>query len=239
LSDRLLAGRHVIVTGAASGIGAATALGFDKAGASVTMLDVNAGDGIIACDVTDENMVESVFAGATPFTDVVHAAGTVSTGAVTELTLAEFREVIDVNLIGSFLVARAASRRIADGGAITLLASQGGRRGGAHWSAYCASKFGVIGLAQSLAQELAARRVRVNAVCPGTIDTPMTDEAIGKLAQNTHATIDHVRQNYEAKIPFGRFGTPDEVANVCVFLASELASYISGSSIVVDGAELS
>jgi 3alpha(or 20beta)-hydroxysteroid dehydrogenase len=94
-------------------------------------------------------------------------------------------------------------------------------------------------LAQSLAQELAARRVRVNAVCPGTIDTPMTHAAIGKLSQDTHATINHVRQNYEATIPFGRFGTPDEVANVCVFLASPLATYISGASIVVDGAELS
>jgi NAD(P)-dependent dehydrogenase (short-subunit alcohol dehydrogenase family) len=235
----VLAGRHAIVTGAASGIGAAAARALDEAGASVTKLDVSAAEGIVACDVTDERAVESAFAQATPFTDVLHAAGILSTGDVSTLTLSDFRRVIDVNLIGSFLVARASARRIADGGTITLVASQAGRKGGAGWSAYCASKFGLIGLVESLAQELAARGVRVNAVCPGTIDTPMTSVAINQLAENRNTTPGDIRGDYVAGIPFGRFGSPAEVASVCVFLASPLAGYVSGASIVVDGAELS
>lgn len=235
----MLAGRHAIVTGAASGIGAAAARALDEAGAAVTKLDASARDGIIACDVTDERAVESAFAEATPFTDVLHAAGIMSTGEVSTLTLTDFRRVIDVNLIGAFLVARAAARRIADQGTITLVASQAGRKGGAGWSAYCASKFGVIGLVESLAQELAARGVRVNAVCPGTVDTPMTRFAINQLADDRNATPGEIRDDYLAGIPFGRFGTPAEVASVCVFLASPLAGYVSGASIVVDGAELS
>jgi NAD(P)-dependent dehydrogenase (short-subunit alcohol dehydrogenase family) len=235
----VLAGRHAIVTGAASGIGAAAARALDDAGASVTRLDVSAGDGIIACDVTDEHAVESAFADATPFTDVLHAGGIMSTGEVSTLPLSDFRHVIDVNLIGSFLVARASARRIADRGTITLVASQAGRKGGAGWSAYCASKFGLIGLVESLAQELATREVRVNAVCPGTIDTPMTRLAINQLADRRTVTPGDIRDDYLAGIPFGRFGTAAEVASVCVFLASPLAAYVSGASIVVDGAELS
>lgn len=227
------------MTGAASGIGAAAARALDEAGAAVTKLDASAGEGIIACDVTDERAVESAFAEATPFTDVVHAAGVMSVGEVSKLTLTDFRRVIDVNLIGSFLVARAGARHISDRGAITLVASQAGRKGGAGWSAYCASKFGVIGLVESLAQELAARGVRVNAVCPGTVDTPMTRSAINQLADDKDTTPREVRDDYLARIPFGRFATPAEVAGVCVFLASPLAGYVSGASIVVDGAELS
>lgn len=189
--------------------------------------------------MTDERAVESVFAEAIPFTDVLHAAGIMSTGEVSTLTLTDFRRVIDVNLIGSFLVARAGARRIADRGTITLVASQAGRKGGAGWSAYCASKFGVIGLVESLAQELAARGVRVNAVCPGTVDTPITSLAINQLADHRNTTPGEIRDDYLAGIPFGRFGTPAEVASVCVFLASPLAGYVSGASIVVDGAELS
>lgn len=235
----MLAGRHAIVTGAASGIGAAAARALDEAGAAVTKLDASAGEGILACDVTDELAVESAFAEATPFTDVLHAAGVMSAGEVSTLTLTDFRRVIEVNLIGSFLVARAGARRIADRGTITLVASQAGRKGGAGWSAYCASKFGVIGLVESLAQELAARGVRVNAVCPGTVDTPMTRFAINQLADHKNTTPGDVRDDYLAGIPFGRFATPAEVAGVCVFLASPLAGYVSGASIVVDGAELS
>lgn len=235
----MLAGRHAIVTGAAGGIGAAAARALSEAGAAVTRLDIRASSDVIACDVTDAAAVESVFAAASPFTDVLHAAGVVSTGDVSTLTLAELRRVIDTNLIGSFLVARASARRISDEGSITIIASQGGRKGGAGWSAYCASKFGVIGLVQCLAQELAARAVRVNAVCPGAVDTPLTDDAINGLAQRAGTTPDEVRSRYLSGIPFGRFGTPDEVAGVCVFLASPLAAYVSGASIVVDGAELS
>src|SRR4029077_6362362 len=103
-------------------------------------------------------------------TDVVHAAGIVSVGRVEDLTAAELRGVLEVNLVGSFLVARAAAQAMTGGGSITLMSSQAGLRGGANWSAYSASKAGVIRLAERLAQELAPRRIRVHALRPGDGD---------------------------------------------------------------------
>jgi NAD(P)-dependent dehydrogenase (short-subunit alcohol dehydrogenase family) len=235
----LLAGRRALVTGAAGGIGAGVVEAFRDAGATVVATDVRAGEGSEVLDVTCEVSVRNVFAAAGPLDDVVHAAGVVATADAIALELAEFRRVLDVNLVGAFLVAREAARSVRDGGTITLVASQGGRKGGAGWSAYCASKFGVIGLAESLAQELASRGVRVNAVCPGTVDTPMTARVFEQLADSRGSTVDDVRERYRAGIPLGRFATPRDVAGVCVFLASSLAAYVTGASLVVDGGELS
>jgi NAD(P)-dependent dehydrogenase (short-subunit alcohol dehydrogenase family) len=203
---------------------------------------VRPGDAIAVCDVTDEASVEAAFAASSadgPLTDVVHAAGVVSVGDVLTLQRAELRRVLEVNLIGSFVVAQAAARRIADGGSITFVASQGGLRAGARWSAYCASKAGVIRLAEALAQELAGRRVRANAVCPGSVDTPMLSTATEVLASLTGTRIEEARAQALRSIPLGRLARPEEIASVCVFLASSLASYVSGASIVVDGGELS
>ncbi len=125
------------------------------------------------------------------------------------------------------------------GGSITLISSQAGLRGGASWSAYSASKAGVNRLAESLAQELAPRGIRVNTVCPGNVETPMADEAIRRLAAGSAISRAEIRARYQRGIPMGRFARPEEVASVCVFLASSLASYVTGASIVVDGGELS
>jgi len=159
----LLAGRVALVTGAAGAIGRAVAAAFAAAGARCQAADVSPGEGLLACDVTDEDSVAAGIEAARslgPLTDVVHAAGIVSVGRVEDLTAAELRGVLEVNLVGSFLVARAAARAMTGGGSITLMASQAGLRGGANWSAYSASKAGVIRLAESLAQELAPRGVR-------------------------------------------------------------------------------
>ena len=237
-----LDGRNLLITGAAGGIGRAIVAAFAECGAVCTAVDLHAGDGVLACDVGDEASVRAAFDAAERrgrVTDVVHAAGIVSVGSVADLSLDEVMRVLRVNLVGSFLVAREAARRVPDGGSITLISSQAGLKGAALWSAYSASKAGVNRLAESLAQELGPRGIRVNCVCPGTVDTVMIAEATQKLAPLTGQAAEATRARYQAGIPLGRLAKPEEVAAACVFLASGLASYVSGTALVVDGGELS
>jgi NAD(P)-dependent dehydrogenase (short-subunit alcohol dehydrogenase family) len=232
------------VLGAAGGIGKAVLTEFRHAGAEAVGADVEQGgdDGLIVCDVTDESSVRRAFDAAAEegaVTDVVDAAGTALVSPLDELSLSEWRRVLDVNLTGSFLVTREAARRLPPGGSLTLVGSQAGRRGAALWAAYSASKFGVVGLAQSAAQELAPKGIRVNVVCPGSVDTPLSRRLASDLARYRGLAATDVWNAYEQSIPLARFAAPEEVARVCVFLASDHASYVAGASIVVDGAELS
>jgi NAD(P)-dependent dehydrogenase (short-subunit alcohol dehydrogenase family) len=232
----------VLVTGGAGAIGRAVVAAFTAAGARCQAVDLAAAEGCLVCDVTDEaSVAASVDAAQSlgPLTDLVHAAGCVSIGPVQDMTVSEFRRVLEVNLVGTFLVARAAAKAMRAGGSITLVSSQAGFRGGASWSAYAASKAGVNRLAESLAQELAPRRVRVNAVCPGNVETPLHEEAIRRLSAQSGTPESRLRDRYLDGIPLGRFARPEEVASVCVFLASSMASYVTGASLAVDGGELS
>ena len=234
----LLRGHRALVTGAGGAIGAAVCAEFERCGAGCVGVDLRPGGGVLACDVSDEASVRAAFDEAARgggLTDVVHAAGIVSTGAVAEQSLEEFRRVIDVNLIGTFLVAREAARRIEDHGAITLISSQAGLKSGAFWSAYSSAKAGVVRIAESLALELAARGVRTNAVCPGQVETPMIVDAMASVAKWRSTTPQAVREAYTEEIPLGRFATPEEVARVCVFLSSPLAAYVTGTVQTVDG----
>ena len=235
----LLSGRRALVTGAAGGIGAGVVAAFREHGAEVVATDLADRAGFERCDVTDEASVQAAFESAGPIDDVVHAAGVVLISPVKQTTLAEFRKVLEANLVGAFIVGREAARRARPGGTITFVASQAGRHGGSGWAAYSASKFGVIGLAESLAQELAPGSIRVNAICPGTVETAMTRAAIASLASERDSSPSEVAEGYRQGIPLGRFATPAEIAGVCVFLASPLAAYVAGATIVIDGAELS
>ena len=240
--NALLDGRRALVTGASGAIGAAICAEFERHGAACVGVDVAPGAGVITCDVGDELSVRAAFDEATrggPLSDVVHAAGIVSVGSVAEQSLEEFRRVIDINLIGTFLVAREAARRVEDHGAITLISSQAGLKSGAYWSAYSASKAGVLRIAESLALELAPRGVRANAVCPGEVETTMIVDAMAGIAKLRSMAPETVRKVYTEEIPLGRFATPEEVAWVCVFLSSPLAAYVSGAVQTVDGGLLS
>ncbi len=243
------AGKSVLVTGAGSGIGRASALGFAGEGAGVVCADLlgaeatveaieAAGGRAVACTMdagSEADVARAVALAGERFggVDVVHANAGISGGiaGLFETTAEDWAEVLRVNLIGPFLAIRHAApvMAAAGGGAIVCTASVAGLRSGAGGAAYSASKAGVINLVQTAAQQLSGSGVRVNAVCPGLIETGMTA-----------MVYDHARQHgKEARIgrlsPLRRGGEAEEIAAVVLFLASSEASYVNGQAWAVDG----
>jgi|SRR4051812_21361874 len=240
--------RTVIVTGAASGIGAATARRLLDEGASVVAVDLAVpqldGDNTrlvgLAADVTDPQAVGAVVTGAVErfgrIDGVVHAAGVAGGGPVHLLDDAEWARVIGINLTGTFVVARAAIARMleqepVDGerGSIVTLASIEGLEGTAGGSAYNASKGGVVLLTKNLAIDYGRQGIRVNAICPGFIDTPMLAGVFGGEGMEDVAA--HLTEEHKLR----RRGAPEEIAAVAAFLVSSDASFVTGAAIPVDG----
>ena len=220
------------MTGAASGIGRATARRFAEEGAHVVALDVRKpeapqGELAIACDVADQGSVARAVAQAKERFGAIHVlahfAGITRDALAHKMTLEQWDDVIRVNLTGSFLIAQAVARAMEDGGAIVLTSSRSwlGNVGQANYSA---SKGGVVSLTRTLALELGKRRIRVNALAPGFIETPMTD-----------VVPDKVREKAVTSIPLGRIGRPEEIAAVALFFASDESSYVSGQTLLIDG----
>ncbi|HLI16248.1 MAG TPA: SDR family NAD(P)-dependent oxidoreductase [Acidimicrobiales bacterium] len=227
-----------LVTGAARGIGAAICRRLAADGWQVAGLDRDeaaleaAGDATarrFACDVTDERAVEEVLAvlGEAPRL-VVNNAGIVRFGPLLELDLEAFRAVVEVNLVGTFVVARAAARAMAaaGGGAIVNITSMNGVAPGPNAGAYGATKAGVALLTQQMALEWGPRGIRVNAVAPGLIDAGMSEPIYADPA---------ARAARESKVPLGRLGRAEDVAALVSFLGSDEAAYITGQNILVDG----
>jgi NAD(P)-dependent dehydrogenase (short-subunit alcohol dehydrogenase family) len=252
---------RAIVTGAAQGLGAGVAARLIADGAAVALLDASAAvcetaaslDGAgdapvvaLVADVADEAQVESAMAEAASAlggVDVlVNCAGIGGPAtAVVDTELAEFRRTLDVNLIGSFLVARAAARRMiaqATGGTIINFGSIFGQRAVPRGASYCASKAAIALLTQSLALELAPHGIRVNTVAPGNMATEMHfDDLRDRAARNGRSFEDEVVLA-RADVPLGRHGTADDVAGVVAWLASEDAAYVTGELIGVNGGVL-
>ena len=231
-----LAGKVAIVTGAASGIGKASAALFRAEGATVIAADRAAGEGVLAADAGSEDDVRALVERAVSEhgrLDIFFANAGISGGvaSIFEQTPEDWQEILRVNLIGPWLAIKHAAPAMKEQGAGSIIctASVAGLRAGAGGPAYSASKAGVIRLVQVAATQLAGANVRVNAICPGLIETGMTKplydmaRAAGKEEQIGHLN------------PMKRGGVPDEIAHAALFLASDDASYVNGQALVVDG----
>ncbi|GAC1414956.1 MAG: SDR family oxidoreductase [Candidatus Velthaea sp.] len=227
-----LEGRIAVITGAASGIGRATMETFAREGARIVAVDmqpvaVRDVDFAVQADIADPAAVAAFVAQAVerlgPIDVLAHFAGITRDAIADSMTIEAWDTVLRVNLTGSFVVAQAVARAMNDGGSI-VFASSVSAYGNIGQANYAASKAGVIGLTRTLALELGKRKIRVNAVAPGFIETPMTKTVPEKI-----------RDRAIAATPLRRTGLPEEVAAVALFFASDDAAYVTGQVLNVDG----
>ena len=257
----LLLDTVAVVTGGGQGLGEAICLRLAAEGARVVVADIvepnarRVASGIIRemdrpaiavnVDVTNEaqvaSMVELAVSEFGSLDILVSNAGILVAEGIEEFPSDRWRAVIDVNLFGYFLCAKHAARvMIAQrSGTIIQINSKSGKRGSYKNSAYAASKFGGIGLTQSIALELAEHDIRVNAVCPGNLlDSPLwLDSLYGQYAKKWGISQEQVRQKYIEQVPLGRGCTYEDVCNVVAFLASDQANYMTGQAINVTGGQ--
>lgn len=228
--------REAVVIGGASGIGRAVAHTLAADGCQVQVADRN-GEGAQAVaaelgdphtaasvDVTDEESVRTLFEQTGPLDVVVNTAGFSNVGLITDMPVDGFREVVDVCLTGAFIVAKYAGQQLRDGGVLVSISSLNARQPAAAMSAYCAAKAGLSMLTQVAALELAPRGIRVNAVAPGFVYTPLTEPA---------AAIPGVVDEYLENTPLGRAGAPEDVAEAVAFLCS--APWLTGEVLDLNG----
>jgi 3-hydroxybutyrate dehydrogenase len=253
-----LDGRHALITGGAGGIGFATARALVAHGARVTLngrskerleraiqnLGGTKCAQAQAADVADERAVRAAFEAAAeafgPIAILVNSAGVAESAPFAKTDAALWERHIAANLTGPFFACKAVEagmRRMAWGRIVTI-ASIAGLRGGSYITAYCASKHGVIGLTRALALELAASGITVNAICPGYVDTPMTDASVANIVAKTGMSAADARAKLVAANPQGRLLGADEVADAVLKLCLPGAESITGQSIVLSGGEV-
>ena len=244
----LLEGRSAVVTGAGD-IGGVVAQRLHDHGASVEVWDASAaalsrveadGIGVRQVDVTDRDAVTSAAEDAVavgPVNVLANTAAVARFGSVADLDPDQWQETLDVNLTGVYLCCRAfvALMAATGGGSIVNISSIGGLKGEPDFASYCASKFGVIGLTQSLAREVGPFNIRVNAVCPGAVESQMNTDTMARDARRYGITLEDVEERILTRTALGRLVQPGDVADAVVFLASDLSSCITAESLAVTG----
>lgn len=238
-SERTATGvRQAVVVGGASGIGWATARALAAEGCRITVADLNA-DGARSraaelgelhagayVDVTDEDSVQRLFDDVGPLDVAVNCAGFSNLGLITDMPVEDFRSVVDVCLNGSMIVMKHAGRHLREGGSLVSISSLNARQPATGMSAYCAAKAGLSMLTQVAALEMGPHGIRVNAVAPGFVHTPLTEPA---------AAIPGVVEDYLANTAIGRAGTPEDIANAVVYLCSPGSSWLTGEVLDING----
>jgi len=251
-----LTDRVAVVTGGGSGIGAGICRAFAREGALVAVADLNpeaarrvaaeieaeGGRSLaVALDVTDAAAVacaaDEIERTLGPLEVWVNNAGISRVVPFLDCSEELWDAVLRVNLKGAFIGCQVAIRRMLRRrrGVVLNMSSQSGKTGASQYAAYCASKFGVIGLTQSLALEFAREGIRVNAICPGVVFTGLWDEQLEDYARKRGLSVDQVRPYLEDKVPMGRLCTVEDVAGTAVFLASDEAAFITGQAVNVTG----
>ncbi|MFD9460258.1 SDR family NAD(P)-dependent oxidoreductase [Streptomyces sp. NPDC060027] len=246
-----LDGRVVLITGAARGQGEQEARLFVAEGARVVVADVlddqgealakEIGAHYVHLDVSQEDdwtaAVASAKAAYGRIDGLVNNAGILRFNELVDTPLAEFMQIVQVNQVGVFLGIKTLAPELAaaGGGTIVNTASYTGLTGMAYVGAYAATKHAIVGLTRVAALELAARKIRVNAVCPGAVDTAMSNPAQLDPGANTEEASEALDELYRKLVPLGRIGRPEEVARLALFLTGEDSSYITGQPFVIDG----
>lgn len=243
-----LQGRRILITGGASGIGLATARKFVAEGARVALVDRNAAALAKAAaelgasawtahaDVTDEAGVKAAVDGAVQalggLDGLVNGAGISEWRSIEDSTLADWRRILSINLDGPFIVTRAALDALKAAGKATIVnvGSGAGLAPRQNFSAYCASKGGLVLFTKAIAIDLAAANVRVNVVCPGIVMTPLVEKNLA-LTGDREAAF----QRYIARNQMHRFGTAEEVADAILYLTSDESSFVTGTALSIDG----
>ncbi|UVH52802.1 SDR family oxidoreductase [Pseudomonas sp. CBSPBW29] len=240
-----LTGKRVLITAAAQGIGRASAEAYLAAGAEVIAADINqqaladlSGAQTVLLDVTDASAIQRLAAEIGPLDVLFNCAGVVHAGNILECAESDWTFALDLNVTAMYRMIRAflPGMLAAGGGSIINMSSVASSlKGVPNRFAYCASKAAVIGLTKSVAADFVTQRIRCNAICPGTVESPSLQQRIIEQASREGRQQDEVYAAFTARQPMGRLGTPQEIAQLALYLGSDASAFTTGTTQVIDG----